>query len=112
MPPEDAVRALAELAAQAGVEVRVEPFALKIAGKGGLCRIDGRPVILVDEVLGALERAGVIGQALGTLFARERPPVMIPLALRHYLRSGHGKVGPLLKPRPLARVRAMPGGGR
>src|SRR6476469_6496213 len=63
--PEQVVHALSAVAAQAGVEVRIEPFALVLAGKGGLCRIDGQLVILVDAKLSSLEKAGVIGEALG-----------------------------------------------
>ncbi|MBX3203291.1 MAG: hypothetical protein KF850_39945 [Labilithrix sp.] len=93
---------LKALAAEAGVEVRIEPFALAMAGKGGLCRIEGRRVILVDEKLGLVEQIGVLGEALGRLLPRERTvaPELVP-----YLRTGHGRVGRLLRPRPLARGR-------
>jgi hypothetical protein len=103
--PEDAVKALAELASQLGVEVRIEPFELRLVGKGGLCRIDGRPVVLIDESLAALEQAGVLGEALGGLLSRERPALLVPPELRSYLRSGHAPVAPLLRPRPIARAR-------
>lgn len=109
----EAVRALTELAAKAGVEVRIEAFALKqLAGKGGLCRIRGRKVILVDAALGALEQAGVIGQALGSLDLRG---LRVPPELEPFLRSGHAKVRALVRPRPLAsgpRGRRPPKGGR
>lgn len=59
--PEEAIHALSDVAAQAGVEVRIEPFALALSGKGGLCRIEGQLVILVDAKLSVLEQAGVIG---------------------------------------------------
>ncbi len=96
-----AVAALSEVAAKAGVEVRVEPFALALAGKGGLCRIDGRWVILVDAKLTALEQAGVIGEALaGIDLEGELPP-----SLRAYVKTGHGEVKALPRPRPLARTR-------
>jgi hypothetical protein len=100
--PEQAVRALSEVAARAGVSVRVERFDLVIAGKGGLCRIDGRPVVLVDAKLGALEQAGVIGEALAAV---DLTKVELPMAVRAYVRTGHGEVKALLRPRPLARAR-------
>ncbi|MBX3258694.1 MAG: hypothetical protein KIS78_10655 [Labilithrix sp.] len=93
---------LKALAVEAGVEVRIEPFASAMAGKGGLCRIKGRRVILVDEKLGVVEQIGVLGEALGRLLPRERA---VPSELLPYLRTGHGKVGRLLRPRPLARGR-------
>lgn len=97
----EAVRALVDLAAKAGIEVRIEPFGLKqLAGKGGLCRIRGRKVVLVDAALGALEQAGVIGEALGSVDLRGLPiaPELVP-----FLRTGHATVRPLVRPRPLAR---------
>lgn len=103
MTGEEAVRALSALAAEAGIEVRIEPFGLKqLAGKGGLCRIRGRRVVLVDASLGPLEQAGVIGEALGSI---DLGAVCVPASLEPWLDSGHAKVRPLLKPRPLARGR-------
>jgi hypothetical protein len=100
--PEQAVRALSKVAAEAGVDVRIERFDLVIAGKGGLCRIDGQPVVLVDAKLGALEQAGVIGEALAGVDLRK---VELPRAVLAYVRTGHGEVRALLRPRPLARAR-------
>lgn len=105
----EAVRALVDLAASAGIEVRIEPFGLKqLAGKGGLCRIRGKKVVLVDAALGPLEQAGVIGEALGSLNLRG---IAVPPELQPFLRSGHAKVRALVHPRPLARGRrrAKPG---
>jgi hypothetical protein len=96
------VAALVGLAEKAGIEVRIEAFGLKqLAGKGGLCRIRGRRVILVDAALGALEQAGVLGQALGSVDLRGLP---IPDFVIPFLKSGHAKVRPLLRPRPLRRA--------
>lgn len=94
--------ALTELATSLGIEVRVEPFELKMAGKGGLCRIQKRRVILVDAKLSMLEQVGVVGEALGRALPKG---ARLPEALVPYLRTGHGKVGRLLRPRPLARGR-------
>ena len=102
MSPEEAIRALAELAARAGVEIRIEPFALALSGKGGLCRIEGRPVVLVDAKLSVLEQAGVIGEALGEV---DLGDVEVPDAVWAYLETGHGAVKALVRPRPLVRVK-------
>jgi hypothetical protein len=100
--PDEAVRALSGLAALAGVEVRIERFELILAGKGGLCRIDGKPVILVDAKLSSLEQAGVIGEALAGV---DLGDVDIPEEVGAYVRTGHGEVRALTRFRPLVRVR-------
>ena len=100
--PDEVVQALSAIAAQAGVEVRIERFELVLAGKGGLCRIEGRPVILVDAKLGILEQAGVIGEALGEV---DLGGIEVPPAAAAYLGTGHGAVKALPKLRPLVRVK-------
>jgi hypothetical protein len=100
--PAEAVCALSELAGRAGAEVRIERFDHPLAGKGGLCRIEGVLVVLVDAKLGPLEQAGVIGEALAEL---DLEGVALPQELRTYVRTGHGEVKPLLRPRPLVRVK-------
>jgi len=100
--PEEAIRALSEVAAQAGVEVRIEPFALALSGKGGLCRIEGRLVVLVDARLSVLEQAGVLGEALADV---DLEGIAIPAEASAYVRTGHGEVKALVRPRPLVRVK-------
>ena len=100
--PDEVMHALTAVAVQAGVEVRIEPFQLALSGKGGLCRIEGRLVILVDAKLALLEQAGVIGEALGEI---DLEGIDVPAAAAAYLGTGHGEVKPLIKPRPLHRVK-------
>lgn len=100
--PDEVVRALSELANTAGLEVRVEPFQLELAGKGGLCRVGGKPVILVDAKLGALEQAGVIGLSLGKHVRRTQAALDVPARLKSYLKTGHGEIRPIVSPKPLA----------
>jgi hypothetical protein len=100
--PEEAIRALSEVAAQAGVEVRVERFEHPLAGKGGLCRIEGVLVVLVDAKLHPLEQAGVIGEALAEL---DLEGIAVAPELRTYMNTGHGEVKALVRPRPLVRVK-------
>lgn len=103
MTAAEVVRELVALAEMVGIEVRIEAFGLRpIAGKGGLCRIRDRQVILVDAALRPVEQAGVIGQALGTVDLGE---VAVPGELRPFLRTGHAGVKALVRPRPLARGR-------
>lgn len=100
MTPDEAIRALSDLAARAGVEVRIERFEHPLAGKGGLCRIEGVQVVLVDAKLGTLEQVGVIGEALAELDLEG-----VPEELRPYLDTGHGEVKPLVRPKGLVRVK-------
>lgn len=101
MTPDDVLVALTDLAGRLGVEVRVEPFELRIAGRGGLCRVEGRTVILVDAKLAKVDQIGVVGEALGAL-----RPLDVPAPLCSYLERGHGRVRTLVPLRPLARARA------
>lgn len=94
------LEALVRLAERHGVAIRIEAFTLNgIGGKGGLCRLKGKPVVIVDARLSIVEQAGVIGEALGKL------GVCAPRHLRSYVETGHGPVGKLLRLRPLARAR-------
>lgn len=100
-PPDEVAKLLVELAERAGIEVRIEPFRGELAGKGGFCRIDGRPSVLVDARLGTVERIGVLGLALGRV---DLGRVEVPPALRSYLRTGHGPLARHVWPKPLARA--------
>ena len=97
-----ALAALAALAAASGVDVRIERFEHPLAGKGRLCRVEGTRVVFVDAKLGAIEQAGVIGEALAGLAISPR---LVATELRAYLNTGHAEVKALLRPRPLVRVK-------
>jgi hypothetical protein len=107
MTAADAIARLAEIAAREGIEVRVEALSLKSmfaalggrSGRGGPCRVGQRWVVFVETSLPAVEQAGVLGEALGTL------GIGVPEELRIWVEAGHGKVRALIKPRPLARGR-------
>jgi hypothetical protein len=58
---------LEELAARLGVAVRAEPFGRTVEGRGGLCWVRGRPVVVMDERLAVPDRVGVLAAALGQL---------------------------------------------
>jgi hypothetical protein len=105
--PEEAVRALSAVAAEAGVEVRIERFELALAGKGGLCRVDGRPLILVDAKLAVVEQAGVIGEALAEVDLRD---IAVPQEVDAFVRTGHAAVRPLRTLGPVRPLRMVRGG--
>jgi hypothetical protein len=71
MRPPDFLRELSALAGRLEVDLRFDPFdSLRQIGPvahGGLCRLHGRPTILVDERLSVLDKIEVIAQALSTL---------------------------------------------
>lgn len=50
-----------------GVEARVEPFEKRGRTAGGLCRVRGRQVILVDANSPLPDQVGVLAEALGRL---------------------------------------------
>jgi len=56
---------LEALAARLGVAVRREPFGKGVLeGRGGLCWVKGRPLVVMDEKLPVAERIGVLAGAL------------------------------------------------
>ncbi len=77
MDPEDVLRELEALAGRLGVLVRFEPFDLDL-GKGGLCRLRGRPLVVIDARLPLLDRIAVLSQALACfdLEAVYLPPLL------------------------------------
>lgn len=68
MEPRALEDALLDVARRAGVEVRREPFDSGVPRearpRGGLCRIHGVTVILVDTTLTTVERTAVLADAL------------------------------------------------
>jgi hypothetical protein len=57
---------LEALAARLGVVVRAEPFGKGVLeGRGGLCWVDGKPLVVMDETLAVPERIAVLASALG-----------------------------------------------
>jgi PhzF family phenazine biosynthesis protein len=107
---------LEKLAGRIGVEVRFESFDPKSRGKGGLCRVHGAPLVVVDERLTVLEKIGILSEALACF---DLQPMFVPAVLRARIERGaratgrRGPVRPPLRPpaktRPRARSR---GGGR
>ena len=66
VPPARVLAELEALAVRLGVEVRREPFGKGLLeGRGGLCWVKGRPLVVMDEKLPLPERIGVLAGALG-----------------------------------------------
>ena len=48
--------------------VRAEPFGKGVMeGRGGLCWVDGQPLVVMDDTLVVMDRIGVLARALGQL---------------------------------------------
>ncbi len=66
MTPGRVLAELEALAARLGVAVRAEPFGKGVLeGRGGLCWVDGRPLVVMDAKLAVPERIAVLAGALG-----------------------------------------------
>lgn len=97
---------LEDLALRLGLEIRYERFerdALGIAARGGtrggLCRIRGQSVVLMDEQLSAPDRVAVLARALATF---DLETIYVAPIVRATIRAhGHGAPAKL---RPLAKA--------
>lgn len=66
----DAQRLLDELLAAArklGLKVRIEPMRTAAGRAGGLCRLRGQTMVLLDELAAPVEQAAALAEALGEL---------------------------------------------
>ncbi len=63
MAPIDIFQELEKLARRLGVVVRVEPFEF-LDARGGICRVNGVPTVIVPAGLPLLDRIGVLCDAL------------------------------------------------
>lgn len=78
------LRLLEDLAQRLGVEIRYESPWKGGAHAGGLCRVRGELVILVDASAPVVERIAVLCEALSSL---DLDAVFLPPALRAKIRS-------------------------
>ena len=84
MPPEEMLSQLHELARRAGIEVRIDPFDLRsIEGRGGLCWLRGRPVVVMDAGMPLIDKVGVLASALAEF---DLEPLCVPPVLRRRIR--------------------------
>ncbi len=97
MAPPDILRALEALAARIGVAVRSEQFDLSvIEGRGGLCRLRGEPVVVMDARLPIIDKIGVLAAALA---AFDLEAIYVPPLLRASInRRRRGNARALVQP--------------
>ncbi len=89
MTPARVLWELERLAARLGVAVRVEALGQEqFAGRGGLCWLRGKPLVLIDESLRVSERSALLARALACFDVEgvSMPPVvreMVASSPRH-----------------------------
>ena len=103
MLPRELSAALEAVAARLGIPVRYETIDRTLSpgrSSGGLCRLRGQAMILLDASLGPRERVGVLAHALASF---DLDGVYLPPLVRATIRA-HGSTR-ILEPRPLARAK-------
>jgi hypothetical protein len=103
LQPRELAAALEALAARLGIPVRYEVIDHALSqgrSSGGLCRLRGQPIILLDASLGPRERVAVLAQALASF---DLDGIYLPPLVRATIRA-HGSTR-VLEPRPLARAK-------
>jgi hypothetical protein len=103
-------RVLAELqalAARLGIAVRAEPFGRGLMeGRGGLCWLDGKALVVMDEKLGVQDRIGVLAGALATF---DLESASVPPAVRQRIEAEGLKTRKRKRPGRGAKKPAHPG---
>jgi hypothetical protein len=114
---------LLRVADRLGLEVRIEPFATEPVRAGGLCWVQGRQLVLVDEHAPIAQRANTLAEALcafdleGLYVAPEarrlveatRTRLLGPPAPRAYESAPGREVSELGRPKPGLRSTAARG---
>jgi hypothetical protein len=105
--PIEILAELEKLANRLGVVVRFDAFDAKLASKGGLCRVHGEQLIVIEGGLPILDKIGILSEALSTfdLEAIYLPPVLRTRLERN--RPPRARVRPPLRPMAKARLRAV-----
>jgi hypothetical protein len=110
MGPPEMLRELSALARRLGVGLRFDEFEATLgnpARRGGLCRLRGQSMIVVDLGIPLLDQIEVVAGALST-FDLEK--VFVPPELRVRLERRQAGLGPV-RPRPgptLRKARSRP----
>jgi hypothetical protein len=104
--PARVLHELEALAARIGLSVRAEPFGGGLlSGRGGLCWVRGRPIVVMDASLPVADRIAVLAGALARF---DLEAVYVPPLVRARIASLKAPVPPPPRPKPPG-VRARPG---
>ncbi len=80
---------LFKVAKKLRVEVRVEPFGAPSRGPGGICRLKGRDVILIDSTAAVVEQAAAMAESLSHF---ELEGVFLPPEVRELVESARARI--------------------
>ncbi len=115
--PARLVDELMGVARKLGIEVRVVPLRGPTRSAGGLCRLNGKQMLLLDQKSSAIDRAGALAEALAGLddlenvFMAPEARELVHVARVRALRLASGPTRPSsMPPSPIRTlVRAKPG---
>jgi hypothetical protein len=82
---------LLSAARRLGIEVRVEPFHGGIRSPGGLCRLRGRILVLIDQRLGVFDRTRTLADALSEFDVES---VYLTPQARRFIEAARARHGP------------------
>lgn len=104
MTPRALLRTLSSLARRVGVDVREEELSPLARARGGICRVNGKTIVVVDPHGSHFERACMVAKALSTA---DLSGISLPPDLETFIRLGPKppRVIPREKLRPLAKAR-------
>lgn len=97
MEPERLLQELVDVASKLGVDVRVEPLKAGHFGSGGLCRLRGKSLVLLDSKSTLVDRVLTLADALVPLASRAEDVFMAPEA-RELLDAARAKQEGRMKP--------------
>jgi hypothetical protein len=79
------------VARKLGIEVRTQPIRIPSRSFGGLCRLRGRQVLLLDQRSSVADRVGTIAEALSQ-FERELDGVFLTPEARRVVETARAKL--------------------
>ena len=89
--------ALESTAARLGIAVRAEPFLKGVLdGRGGLCWLDGKAIIVMDEKLAVPDRIVVLAEALSQM---ELDASEVPLMALEVIRAAQRRSAATTRPK-------------
>ncbi|MFZ5893778.1 MAG: hypothetical protein ACOY0T_22135 [Myxococcota bacterium] len=96
MPPAELLAQLLRVAEVIGLEVRSFGLRRKNAGAGGLCTINGRPVVILNQQTSAIDRGTALADAL---VGRDLSAVPMPESVRGFIAARTRSRSRVLAPR-------------
>lgn len=79
------------VARKIGIEVRIQPIRIPSRSFGGLCRLRGRQVLLLDQKSSPADRVGTLAEALSQ-FERELEGVFLTPEARQVVEAARAKL--------------------